>query len=84
MRKSYHEDIVDELLTELNNGNSTPNLKETLGVLRDHSVRWMWNAYQALSNKEVVKKVCLWFKFTQYLTLRRRLKDAEFASGTYQ
>ncbi len=84
MRKSYHEDIVDELLTELNNGNSTPNLKETLGVLRDRSVRWMWNTYQALSNKEVIKKVCLWFKFTQYLTLRRRLKDAEFASGTYR
>ncbi|KDR65330.1 hypothetical protein GALMADRAFT_284170 [Galerina marginata CBS 339.88] len=57
MRKSYHEDIVNELLTELDNGNSTTDLNDTLGVLRDHSVHWMWNSYQApLNNEELVKK----------------------------
>ena len=61
MRKSYHEDIVNDFLSELDKGNSTPNLKDSLGAVRDRSVRWMWNAYQVLSNKELVSKVCLVF-----------------------
>ena len=61
MRKSYHEDIVNDFLSELDKGNSTPNLKDSLGVVRDRSDRWMWNAYQVLSNKELVSKVRLVF-----------------------
>jgi hypothetical protein len=57
IRKSYHEDIVNEFLLALNAGDSTPILKDTLRVLHDHSVRWMWNAYQVLQNKGLVKKV---------------------------
>lgn len=58
IRKSYHEDIVIELLSELDKGGEcTPTLKDSLGVIRNRSVRWMWNAYQALSNKELVSKV---------------------------
>ena len=47
MRKSYHEDIVNEFSKELEKGNSTPHLKDQLGVLRDRSVRWLWNAPRA-------------------------------------
>ena len=61
MRKSYHEDIVNDFLSELDKGNSTPNLKDSLGAVHDRSVRWMWNAYQVLSNKELVSKVRLVF-----------------------
>ena len=57
-RKSYHEDIVNDFLKELDKGNPTPRLNDSLGVIRDRSVRWMWNAYRALNNKELVKKVC--------------------------
>ena len=55
-RKSYHEDIVNDFLKELDKGNPTPSLNESLGVIRDQSVQWMWNAYQALNNKELVKR----------------------------
>ncbi len=57
IRKSYHEDIVHEFLSELEKGNPTPHLKDQLGILRDRSVRWMWNAYQVLSDEELVRKV---------------------------
>ena len=77
---------MNELLTEFDKGNTTPDLKDTLGVLRDRSVRWMWNAHQALSNKDLVKKVCLGsqpeVRTGSYL--RRHLKDVSFANGIYR
>lgn len=51
MRKSYHEDIVYEIMSELNNGNTSPSLKEPLGVIGDQSVQWMWNVYNTVNNK---------------------------------
>jgi hypothetical protein len=57
-RKSYHEDIVNDFLKELDKGNPMLRLNNSLGVIRNRSVRWMWNAYRALNNKELVKKVC--------------------------
>jgi hypothetical protein len=57
-RKSYHEDIVNDFLKELDQGKPMLSLNDSLGVIRDQSVRWMWNAYRALNNKELVKKVC--------------------------
>lgn len=57
-RKSYHEDIVNDFLKELDKGNPTPHLNDSLGVIHNQSVRWMWNVYQALNNKELVKKIC--------------------------
>jgi hypothetical protein len=35
MRKLYHEDIVNEFLSELDKGNVAPALKDTLGVIRN-------------------------------------------------
>src|SRR6266545_533595 len=59
IRKSYHEDIVHEFLSELEKGNPTPHLKDQLRILCDWSIRWMWNSYQVLSDKELVRKVNL-------------------------
>ncbi|KAF4621853.1 hypothetical protein D9613_012075 [Agrocybe pediades] len=56
MRRSYHEDIVSEFLTELDNGNPAPALKDALGVVRNRSVRWMWNTYCAVNNVNLVQK----------------------------
>ncbi|KAF8233239.1 hypothetical protein L208DRAFT_1267692, partial [Tricholoma matsutake] len=74
IRKSYHEDIVNEFLSVLNAGDSTPILKDTLGVLHDHSIQWMWNAYQVLQNKGFIKKVyqcsislCLTYEMLDYI-----------------
>jgi len=39
MRKSYHEDIVRDLLSELDNGNTIPAMKDALGIVRNWSVQ---------------------------------------------
>ncbi|KAF9558800.1 hypothetical protein CPC08DRAFT_549321 [Agrocybe pediades] len=39
IRKSYHEDIVTELLSELDRGNTEPLLKDSISVIRNRSVR---------------------------------------------
>ena len=57
-RKSCHKDIINNFLKELDKGNPMLSLNDSLGVICDQSMRWMWNAYQALDNKELVKKVC--------------------------
>ena len=57
IKKSYHEDIVQELMLQAENGNSTPMLKEDIKDLRDRTPRWLWNAYNALNNIELVQKV---------------------------
>ena len=56
-QKMYHEDVVEDLLSKENKGTSTPLLKEGLKDLRDHMPRWMWNAYKALNDEKLVKKV---------------------------
>ena len=58
IRKSYHEDIVAEFVSQLNNGCTVLKIDDSIGVLRDRSVNWMWNAFSVLQNKELIKKVC--------------------------
>ena len=36
---------------------SAVNIDMRLPVLRDRSTRWIWNAYKAVSQEELVKKV---------------------------
>ena len=57
LRKSYHEDIVQEILSQLDDDSQAPTIDDSLGIVRDRSVRWLWNAYQALSDPALVKKV---------------------------
>jgi hypothetical protein len=57
IKKTYHEDVVEDLLSEANKGTSAPKLKEGLKDLRDCTPRWMWNAYKALNDEKLVKKV---------------------------
>ena len=56
---SYHEDVVSNVLSQLENNADSDlvTLDTRLGVLRDQSTRWLWNAYQAVNNKALVKKV---------------------------
>ena len=58
IRKSYHEDIVAEFVGQLNNGSTILKINDSIGVLRDRSVGWIWNAFLVLKNKELIKKVC--------------------------
>jgi hypothetical protein len=54
-KKSYHEDVVREFLAK--KGESVVVLNTNLAAVRDRSVRWLWNAWNAVNNKELVKKV---------------------------
>jgi len=58
IRKSYHEDVVEEFVGQLEKG-ITPNLDDRLETLRNRSVRWMQNVFNAINDQELVKKVLL-------------------------
>ena len=53
---SYHEDIVNEFLRQIENGEDI-SIDDRLAIHRNRSVCWLWNAYQAVNKKELVKKV---------------------------
>lgn len=87
IQKSYHEDIVVEFVGQLNNGNTILKIDDSIGVLHDCSVGWMWNAFLVLKNKELIKKVCPcysynYFKF-KFTFGSRLLKVVLFKNGIY-
>lgn len=59
IKRSYHKDVVSNILAQMDNGDDSMHIDTRLAVLRNASTRWLWNAYRALSNRELVKKVCL-------------------------
>jgi len=60
LKLSAHDDIVQEVLTQLKAGVkvSDVTIDSALKVLRNRTVHWLWVAFQALNKPEVVKKVC--------------------------
>jgi DDE superfamily endonuclease len=57
LKRSYHQDVVTEILDQIDSGNETIIVEKKLGVLRDRSVGWLWDAYETLKNEQTVKKV---------------------------
>lgn len=57
LKRSYHEDVVAEILEQIEGGKDDIIAEKKIGVLRDRSVRWLWNAYQTVNNEQTVKKV---------------------------
>lgn len=57
LKRSYHEDVVAEILEQIEGGKDDIIAEKKIGVLRDQSVRWLWNAYQTVNNEQTVKKV---------------------------
>jgi len=61
IRRSALKDIVDHTTSQLNSG-VTPNqiiFEKKLPVVRDRSVQWLINGYEAINNPEIVQKVIL-------------------------
>ena len=56
LKRSYHEDIVSDVVNQLKAGNEVVSIDTRLAVIRDRSVRWIWNAYQSINNADLVKK----------------------------
>jgi len=57
LKRSYHQDVVAEILEQIDNGDENIIVEKKLGILRDRSVGWLWDAYGTLNNEQTVKKV---------------------------
>lgn len=56
-RRSYHEDVVNDFVAQLESGADEITVDKRVGGLRNRSVRWLVNAYKTINNEELVKKV---------------------------
>ncbi|KAE9398748.1 hypothetical protein BT96DRAFT_821561, partial [Gymnopus androsaceus JB14] len=56
LKRSYHGNVVAEILQQLDKKVKTVVLAKTVEVMRDCSVTWLWKAYEAINKKEIVQK----------------------------
>jgi hypothetical protein len=57
IRRSYHEDVVEEMREKLDKTGGITSVDDRLGTVRDRSVRWIWNAYQTINQSALVQMV---------------------------
>ncbi|TFK83071.1 hypothetical protein K466DRAFT_499160 [Polyporus arcularius HHB13444] len=57
LRRSYHRDVVDEVLEQLDAGKDVITVAKNVATLRDRTVTWIWEAYQKLNRPDLVKSV---------------------------
>jgi hypothetical protein len=57
LKRSYHEDVVADVVKQLKAGEEVVSIDTWIAVIRDCSVHWIWNAFQSINNVELVKKV---------------------------
>jgi hypothetical protein len=55
IKKTYHNDVIEEILAQ--EGKRVITINKEVGVLRDRSVCWLWNAFSIVNHPELVKKV---------------------------
>jgi hypothetical protein len=72
VKRSYHESVVEEMLKRMNEDLPFLTVDKRIKVLRDRSVKWLWNAYQVINNKELVKKVKFHTNFTTPISKPKR------------
>jgi hypothetical protein len=48
---------VAEILQQIDNGDESITVEKKLGVMRDRSVGWLWDAFKTLNNEQTIKKV---------------------------
>ncbi|KAF5321301.1 hypothetical protein D9619_000198 [Psilocybe cf. subviscida] len=56
VKRSYHEDVVANIMEQLDLQADTVTIDTRLGVLRNASTRWLWNAYQTVNDKALMQK----------------------------
>jgi hypothetical protein len=56
-KRSCHQDIVGEILEQIDNKSEMITIENKLGVLRDRTVKWLWDAYNTVNQKEIIEKV---------------------------
>jgi hypothetical protein len=53
---SYHEDIVNKVFQQVENGVEALTIDDRIGVLHNRTVRWLWNAHQASIRRNLFKR----------------------------
>ncbi|KAF7969103.1 hypothetical protein HWV62_28306 [Athelia sp. TMB] len=54
--QSCHCDIVEEVLAQVDRGVADITVSKAVGVLHNHTVTWLWEAYKTLNKLEIVQK----------------------------
>jgi len=57
IKRSYHEGIVEDMLEQIQNDLPIVPLDKRLKTVRDRSITWLWNSYNSINNKDLIKKV---------------------------
>ena len=57
IKRSYHEGIVEDMLEQIDNDLPIALVDKRLKTVCDRSVIWLWNTYNSINNKDLVKKV---------------------------
>lgn len=58
-RRSYHQDIVTETLEQIDEGVEVVKVDKRIGHLRDRSLGWVYKAWKATDDRELILKVRL-------------------------
>jgi hypothetical protein len=57
LKRSYHEDIVKMMTAQIESGAEQLVFNKRCGLLRDLSIKWVWDTYKAVNKLDIVKKV---------------------------
>ena len=59
IKRSALQDIINDTMEQLGHGTepSKVTFEKRLGIVRDRSIRWLVNGYEAINKPELVKKV---------------------------
>ena len=57
LKRSYHSDVVLELSKQLAREETRLVVDKQIGVLRDRSITWLWDAFTTVNKPDIVKKV---------------------------
>lgn len=57
VKQSYHEVLVNEVLEQTKEGKAL-TIDNQIGTHHNHSVQWLWNAYAAINQPDLIKMVC--------------------------
>jgi len=57
IKRSYHQTMVEQMLEQMKDGKLDVAFDKRVGVLRDQSVGWLWDAFNSLNKKDFVKRV---------------------------
>jgi hypothetical protein len=69
LKRSFHENIVEEMLAQIDEGKETIMVEKKLAILRDRTPKWLCDAYKTVNKPEIVKKVCNCFNSLTCLTI---------------